>query len=63
VAEKLGAPIGEIEAVVGIVQAFDPPGVCARNLTECLTLQLKERNRFDPAMAAMLAGTIAVTLG
>ena len=54
VAEKLGAPIGEIEAVLGIVQAFDPPGVCARNLTECLTLQLKERNRFDPAMAALV---------
>jgi RNA polymerase sigma-54 factor len=28
--------------------------VCARNLTECLTIQLKERNRFDPAMAALV---------
>jgi RNA polymerase sigma-54 factor len=54
VADKLGAPLGEIEAVLGIVQGFDPPGVCARNLTECLTLQLKEQNRFDPAMAALV---------
>jgi RNA polymerase sigma-54 factor len=54
VAEKLGAPLTEIEAVLGIVQSFDPPGVCARNLTECLTLQLKEQNRFDPAMAALV---------
>jgi RNA polymerase sigma-54 factor len=55
VAEKLGAPLGEVQAVLGIVQGFDPPGVCARNLTECLALQLKEQNRFDPAMAALVS--------
>ena len=33
---------------------FDPPGVCARNLTECLAIQLKERDRFDPAMQALV---------
>jgi len=55
VAEKLGAPLAEIEAVLATPQAFDPPGVCARNLSECLTIQLKERNRFDPAMQALLA--------
>jgi RNA polymerase sigma-54 factor len=54
VAEKLGAPLAEVEAVLGIVQSFDPPGVCARNLAECITIQLKERNRFDPAMAALV---------
>jgi RNA polymerase sigma-54 factor len=55
VAEKLGAPFAEVEAVVAILQGFDPPGVCARNLTECLAIQLKERNRFDPAMQALVA--------
>jgi RNA polymerase sigma-54 factor len=55
VAEKLGAPPAEIEAVLAIIQTFDPPGVCARNLSECLAIQLKERNRFDPAMQALLA--------
>jgi RNA polymerase sigma-54 factor len=55
VAEKLGAPLAEVEAVLAILQGFDPAGVCARNLTECLALQLKERDRFDPAMAALVA--------
>jgi RNA polymerase sigma-54 factor len=55
VAEKLGAPLAEVEAVLAIVQSFDPLGVCARNLTECLTIQLRERDRFDPAMQALVA--------
>jgi RNA polymerase sigma-54 factor len=54
VGEKLGAPAADVEAVLATVQGFDPPGVCARNLTECLALQLKERDRFDPAMAALV---------
>jgi RNA polymerase sigma-54 factor len=53
-AEKLGAPIVEVEAVLAILQGFDPPGVCARNLTECLAIQLKERDRFDPAMQMLV---------
>jgi RNA polymerase sigma-54 factor len=55
IAEKLGAPVAAVEAVLKILQGFDPAGVCARNLTECLTNQLKERDRFDPAMAALVA--------
>ena len=54
VVEKLNAPQAEVDAVLAIVQSFDPPGVCARNLTECLAIQLKERNRFDPAMQALV---------
>ncbi|HEY1544537.1 MAG TPA: RNA polymerase factor sigma-54 [Xanthobacteraceae bacterium] len=55
VADKLGAPIAEVEAVLAIVQTFEPSGVAARNLAECLAVQLKERDRFDPAMQALLA--------
>ncbi len=55
VAEKLGTGVKEVETVLGILQSFDPPGICARDLAECLTLQLKERNRFDPAMEALIA--------
>jgi RNA polymerase sigma-54 factor len=55
VAEKLETPLEEVEAVLAILQTFDPPGICARNLTECLAIQLKERNRLDPAMQALLA--------
>jgi RNA polymerase sigma-54 factor len=53
-AEKLGTSITEIEAVLAILQTFDPPGICARDLAECLAIQLKERNRYDPAMAALI---------
>ncbi len=55
VADKLGAPVAEVEAVLLQLQKFDPPGVCARNLTECLAIQLHERDRFDPAMQALVA--------
>jgi RNA polymerase sigma-54 factor len=54
VAEKLGTTITEVETVLGIVQGFDPPGIAARDLAECLALQLKERDRFDPAMEALI---------
>src|SRR5262249_24959522 len=54
VASKLGATPADVELVLAIVQTFDPPGVCARNLTECLAIQLRERDRFDPAMQALV---------
>jgi RNA polymerase sigma-54 factor len=54
IAEKLGAPLADVEAVLAILQTFDPPGVCARNLTECIAIQLRERDRFDPAMQALV---------
>ena len=54
VAEKLGCSVADVEAVLSILQTLDPPGVCARNLTECLALQLKERDRFDPAMQKLV---------
>jgi RNA polymerase sigma-54 factor len=54
-AEKLGTSVAEIESVLSVLQSFEPPGVCARDLAECLAIQLKERNRYDPAMAAMVA--------
>jgi len=55
VADKLGAPLAEVEAVLAVLQTFDPSGICTRSLTECLAIQLKERDRFDPAMQALLA--------
>jgi RNA polymerase sigma-54 factor len=54
VAEKLGASVPDVEAVLAILQGFDPPGVCARSLSECLAIQLKDRDRFDPAMQALV---------
>src|SRR5262249_40193335 len=54
-AAKLGAPTGLIEKVLLLLQGFDPPGVMARNLAECLALQLREQNRYDPQIARLLA--------
>jgi len=54
VAEILGAPRSDVELVLAVLQTFDPSGVCARNLTECLAIQLKERDRYDPAMRALV---------
>jgi RNA polymerase sigma-54 factor len=54
VADKLGAPLDEVESVLAVLQTFDPPGVCARNLTECLAIQLRDRDRLDPAMQALV---------
>jgi len=54
VADRLGARLADVEAVLAVLQRFDPPGVCARSLSECLAIQLKERDRFDPAMQALV---------
>src|SRR4029453_12374445 len=55
VADRLGAPLAEVEAVLAVLQTSAPPGVCPRTLTECLAIQLRERDRFDPAMQALVA--------
>ncbi len=52
--ERLGAPLDLIEETLTVMQAFEPCGVFARDLRECLTLQLKERDRCDPVMAALV---------
>ncbi|HET7911406.1 MAG TPA: RNA polymerase factor sigma-54 [Pseudolabrys sp.] len=54
VAEKLGAQRSDVELVLAVLQTFDPLGVCARNLAECLAIQLKDRNRYDPAMQTLV---------
>ncbi|MFZ5931891.1 MAG: RNA polymerase factor sigma-54 [Pseudomonadota bacterium] len=54
IAARQGAALADVEAVLKILQGFDPTGVCARNLAECLALQLRERNRLDPAMQLLL---------
>ena len=53
-AAKLGCSASMIEQVLDVLQTFDPPGVCARSLAECLALQLKDRNRYDPQIAVLL---------
>ena len=54
-AERLGATREDCESTLAVLQGFDPAGVLARDLTECLALQLKERDRLDPAMQLLLS--------
>lgn len=53
-ADRLGATLGMIERVLAVLQTFEPSGVFARSLGECLALQLKEQNRYDPMIGALL---------
>lgn len=53
-ASVLGCPIKGIEGILARMQQFDPPGVFARDLGECLELQLRDQDRFDPAMAELV---------
>lgn len=55
VSEALECDIPDVERVLKVMQGFDPVGIFARDLAECLELQLRELNRYDPAMAALLA--------
>jgi RNA polymerase sigma-54 factor len=54
IANRLGVPLGRVEGVLRIVQTFDPTGVGARDLSECLALQAKEADRYDPCMARLI---------
>jgi RNA polymerase sigma-54 factor len=49
-----GASRREVEEALALVQSLDPPGVGARNLAECLALQAKAADRYDPAMARLI---------
>jgi RNA polymerase sigma-54 factor len=55
IAAQLGAPLKRVERVLSVMQTLEPTGVFARDLAECLKLQLIERDRFDPCMAALIA--------
>jgi RNA polymerase sigma-54 factor len=54
IAGRLGCDAALVDAVLAQMQRLDPPGIFARDLGECLALQLKEKNRYDPAMAALV---------
>ncbi|GLI91178.1 RNA polymerase factor sigma-54 [Methylocystis echinoides] len=55
ITDRLDADPAETEAVLALVQGFDPSGVGARDLAECLAIQLRERDRYDPAMQVFVA--------
>ncbi len=54
IAQALNAELSDAEAALAAVQAFDPPGIAARNLSECLLLQLVADGRGDTLAADIL---------
>jgi RNA polymerase sigma-54 factor len=54
VANRLGVALARVEAVLATIQTFDPTGVGARDLAECLGIQAREVDRLDPCMARLL---------
>ena len=63
VAGDLGITIAEAEQGLAVVQSLDPTGVGARTLSECLALQAKEADRYDPCMARLIDNLDLVARG
>ncbi len=63
IALRLGVSSARVESVLAIVQTFDPSGVGARSLAECLTIQAKEADRYDPCMARLIDNLDLVARG
>jgi RNA polymerase sigma-54 factor len=63
VAEDLGLPLAEAEAALALLHTFDPTGVGARSLSECIALQAREADRYDPAMARLIDNLDLVARG
>lgn len=62
-AAQLGVPLALIEEILAAIQCFDPSGVGARDLAECIAIQAREADRYDPAMATMIAHLDLVAKG
>jgi RNA polymerase sigma-54 factor len=62
-AQRLGVPMTEMEAALLELQRFDPTGVGARNLSECLAIQAREADRYDPCMAKLIDNLDLVAKG
>jgi len=63
IAGALGVALADAEAALDVVQSLDPTGVGARTLSECLALQAKEADRYDPCMEVMIDNLDLVAKG
>jgi len=54
IASALGADPARVARIRAAMQQFDPPGLFTQTLQQCLAAQLRDRNRLDPAMQALL---------
>ncbi len=53
-AHRLGVQLDDVKRILVEVQSLEPVGIGARDLAECLALQAKEADRYDPAMARLI---------
>ena len=54
IASRLGCDTELVDIVLDQLQRLDPAGIFARNLGECLAIQLRDKNRYDPAMQTLI---------
>jgi RNA polymerase sigma-54 factor len=54
VGTKLGVDAVTVTNILKVLQTFDPAGIFARDLSECLAIQLKAKDRLDPAMQKLI---------
>ena len=60
---RLGVSMADMDAALTELQRFDPTGVGARNLSECLAIQAREADRYDPCMAKLIDNLDLVAKG
>ncbi len=63
VADDLGVDFFDAKAALRLVQSLDPSGVGARNLAECIAIQAREADRYDPCMKALIDNLDLVARG
>lgn len=54
IASMADAPESKIKEILGVMQTFDPPGICARDLGECLLIQVKQLGIENPVVEAII---------
>jgi len=60
IADRHNAKTSDMEAALNALQACEPAGIGARSVSECLALQLKANNRFDPIIGIVVENLILV---
>ncbi len=63
IARNLSVTLDDVEDALTVVQMLDPSGVGARDLAECLAIQAREADRYDPCMQALIANLDCVARG
>ncbi|MXP26952.1 RNA polymerase factor sigma-54 [Altererythrobacter indicus] len=60
---ELGITVEVAEEALALIQSLDPTGVGARSLGECIALQARDADRYDPCMARLLDNLDLVAKG